>query len=148
MNLEQYFTVSHSDYTQYTFYSEGPNGRIEKVISFNRIPNMSENFYNLSFGDWDHRLLKINHLAISNNSDLEKILATVASTVFKFLVRHPYAFVYAEGATLSRTRLYPMKIAAHWLTICKLMHAYGWINNQWKPFQKGVNYEAFLAELK
>jgi hypothetical protein len=148
MNLEQYLAVPNNDHTVYTFYSEGSNGRIEKVVSYHRIKDSQENLFNLSFGDWNNEINDVDYLAISNNNDLEKILATVASTVVEFLQLNPTALIYAEGATPSRTRLYQMKIASHWSEIGKLLHVYGWTDNQWKPFQKGVNYEAFMAEIK
>src|SRR5688572_18026618 len=49
-----------------------------------------------------------------NNQDRDKILATVAAMVLEFTEHFPEVWVYAQGSTLARTRLYQMGIAAHW----------------------------------
>ena len=46
------------------------------------------NIYNLAFGDWDAAKSRINDKAISNNSDREKILTTVAATAIVFTNRN------------------------------------------------------------
>lgn len=148
MDLEQYPFVFSNDHRRYTFYSEGPKGRIEKTVSFYRFPTLYQKIFNLGFGDWDSNKQRIDDLAISNNSDLEKILATIAATAIDFLQQNPDALIFAEGATASRTRLYQIKISVHWSEICKVLDIYSRIDDQWMPFQKGTNYEAFLAQLK
>lgn len=88
---------------------------------------------------------KINDLAISDNKDTEKILATVAATVLEFTQHFPDIMVYATGSTPARTRLYQMGISANWAEIESILKIFGFNSGQWQPFQQNINYEAFLA---
>ena len=47
----------------------------------------------------------INDLSITNNGDSLKVLATVASTVYAFLEKHPNAYILATGSTNVWTKL-------------------------------------------
>jgi hypothetical protein len=38
-----------------------------------------------------------------------------------------------------------MGIAANWTEIEPLLIVYGYTNDDWRPFEKNINYEAFLA---
>jgi len=42
-------------------------------------------------------------------------------------------------------RLYQMGIASAWQEIKERYDILGKCNNNWKPYKKGVNYEAFLV---
>jgi len=84
----------------------------------------------------------------SNNSDKQKVLVTVARTVFRFMKDHFDAVVIAQGSTSSRTRLYQMGIASFWDEINMHFNVYGLIERQWEPFQRKRNYQAFLLENK
>lgn len=57
---------------------------------------------------------------------------------------HPKATIFAAGSTASRTRLYQMGIARILKEINQFYEIQGSINDLWEPFQKGVNYNAFL----
>jgi TRAP-type uncharacterized transport system substrate-binding protein len=76
------------------------------------------------------------------------VLATVAATVIDFMEDHPDAIIIATGSTLSRTRLYQMGIAKVSDEINQGFEIQGYINNSWQPFQKGVNYSAFLLKAR
>lgn len=148
MNLEKYMVASSKDYKSYEFFSEGPNGRIKKVIVFSKPANRQENIFNLAFGDWNEKQKKLNDRVISNNNDREKILATVASSVLEFIEHYPDAIVYAEGSTPSRTRLYQMGISAYFFEITQWLEVYGFRFGNWEAFQLGQNYEAFAVKIK
>jgi hypothetical protein len=75
-------------------------------------------------------------------------LATVATIVDIFTRPFDDVTIVAEGSTPARTRLYQMGIVAHYQEIEILFHIYGFINNEWQPFKKGVNYEAFAVRRK
>jgi hypothetical protein len=148
MNLEKYSIVVNQDHRSYEFYSEGPKGRIKKIIYYQLMTKWGDNIYNLAFGDWIENSKKVNDKVISNNNDRQKILATVASTVLDFIQYHPDSYVYAEGSTASRTRLYQMGIAAYWDEITQEFEIYGFRLGDWEPFQSGINYEAFAVKIK
>lgn len=77
--------------------------------------------------------------------DKHKILATVAATVLEFTAHFPDVWVYAQGSTMVRTRLYQMGIAANWSKIEPLLQVYGYAKQKWQSFRKAVNYEAFIV---
>ena len=93
-------------------------------------------------------LNQIDDLAITNNRDSKKVLATVAAIILNFTERFHDMSVYAMGSTPARTRLYQMGIVAHYQEIEKLLIIYGYKNNEWQPFKKGVAYEAFAVRRK
>ena len=103
MNLPQYKTNPDEDLHSFSFISEGKNGKIEKVIRYEKITN---DVFNLGFGDKDSITGKINDKVVTNNGDTEKVLATVVSTVFTFTERNPNAYIYATGSNHVRNRLY------------------------------------------
>src|ERR1700679_3254716 len=104
MNEESYHFKKEPEIFYYEFFSEGPNGKIKKVVQFQQIPN-SVNIYKLGFGDFNEDLGDIDDLSVSNNQDTQKVLATVARTVVDFMQQHSGSIVIAKGSTKSRTRL-------------------------------------------
>jgi hypothetical protein len=55
--------VITDDLFTYEFYSEGPAGKIRKIISYERV---AENFYNLAFGDWNRGHQRVDDSTRSN----------------------------------------------------------------------------------
>lgn len=147
MQEDSYQVKQSQQIYQYEFFSEGPKGRIRKVIQFQSTGGYS-NLFNLAFGDWDEKRRTINDTVKSNNGDRQKILITIAQTVFTFMKIHPDAMVIAQGSTPSRTRLYQMGIAAFWNEIETNFDVHGLIGSQWEPFTEKRNYQAFLLENK
>lgn len=145
MNLERYDFVVSPDHLEYRFFSEGPQGQIKKIVRFQQF-NEAGNTFNLVFGNSNENSSVINDSAISNNHDADKILATVAIIVHEFTSRFPKAIIYAEGSTLSRTRLYQMGINRQYNVIRSMFDIFGLTeNNELEPFTKGKNYEALLV---
>jgi len=64
MERERYDIERSEDDFVYWFYSEGPKGRIEKVIRFQRTSELGRNAFNLSFGDWDESAGRLNDRSI------------------------------------------------------------------------------------
>jgi hypothetical protein len=133
----------------YEFYSEGPKGNIKKIVRYSLIQEKPYKIYNLGFGDWDETENDVDDMVNTNNQDRQRVLATVADTVMDFLKNHPKASVFAKGSTKSRTRLYQMNIAAFWDEISDASFIVkGYLNKVWQPFQKGINFEAFIIRKK
>ena len=82
---------------------------------------------------------------MTNNLDRKRILIIVAKTLLEFTAYFPDALVYARGSTPSRTRLYQMEVLANLKEIGKILEVFGFINGHWAPFERNVNYEAFLV---
>lgn len=133
----------------YEFYSEGPKGVIKKVVRYNLIQEIPFKIYNLGFGDWNEKENDVDDMVNTNNQDRQRVLATVANTVIDFLTHDPEVSVFAKGSTKSRTRLYQMNITAFWNEIVDGSFVVnGYLNEEWLPFQKGINFEAFIIRKK
>jgi hypothetical protein len=146
MNLERYEINSTDSFTQYEFYSQGPKGVIKKIICFDKI---SDDCYNLSFGDIISETGIFSDLNTSNNEDAEKVLITIAIAVFTFTEKHPAVTIHAEGSSPSRTRLYRIYINKYWKIINRHFFITGkLINGMWTKFRKNKEYGAFAATRK
>lgn len=108
MNKPKDLYKTEDKFTIYEFVSEGPKGSIKKIVEYTE--TATENVYNLGFGDYDESTKSINDLSVTNNSDSLKVLATVASTVYAFMEKHPNSYILATGSTNVRTRLYRIGI--------------------------------------
>src|SRR5579875_2670450 len=97
MKLDKYALKAGQDLTIFEFTSEGTKGVIRKIILFQ--PTTEPHLYNLAFGDRDPMTGGINDMAVSNNGDTDKVLATVVAALYAFFDRYPNAFVYATGST-------------------------------------------------
>jgi hypothetical protein len=148
MNLAKYTIITGPSEFYYEFYSEGPNGRIRKIVRFTPLTEYEDNHYNLYLGDWLEAEGRASDTAVSNNNDRKKILATVASIIVHFTFQKPEAIIFAEGSTPSRTRLYQTGIAAHWSEIDESFDLHGFREGKWERFQKNRSYEAFLLHRK
>jgi hypothetical protein len=146
MKLPRYQLKTSETLWTFEFISEGPRGKIPKLIQFNET-NL-KGVYNLAFGDKDETTGKIDDLVISNNGDSEKVLATVIASVYAFTDKYPDAYIYATGSTASRTRLYRMGISKYLDEVMKDFEIYGEIDNAWEPYEKDYDYLSFLVKRK
>ena len=146
MKLGRYELTSAENFTIFEFISNGPNGKIPKVIQFSS--TRYENVFNLAFGDKHPETGELDDFAISNNKDTEKILATVAASVYAFSENHPGAWVYATGSTDARTRLYRIGLTKYLEEAESVFEILGQRYFEWEPFEKGKNYEAFAVKMK
>jgi hypothetical protein len=85
---------------------------------------------------------------VTNNEDKNKVLATVGNTIIDFTNYYGSHYIYAEGSTPARTRLYQMGIANLWDEINTQFWVYGLRDDNWYLFEKNVNYDAFLVKRK
>ena len=147
MNNPKYLYKTEQKFTIFEFVSEGPKGRIRKMVEYTE--TATENVYNLGFGDYDEIANAINDISVTNNGDSLKVLATVASTVYAFLEKHPNAYILATGSTNVRTRLYRMGITNNLAEINEDFVVYGLTDKGiWDDFVVGEDYEAFLITKK
>ena len=130
----------------YEFTSQGPKGKIRKIVEYSA--TTVENVYNLAFGDYDESVDGINDKSITNNGDSQKVLATVASTVYAFTGHYPDAWVHVTGSTIVRTRLYRMGITNNLTEIAEDFYVFGLRDDKWERFIVGEDYEAFLVTRK
>jgi hypothetical protein len=141
MKLPSYkMSVGKSNHV-FEFTSIGKKGKIEKMIVFEE--TTTQGFYNLAFGDKDIITGMLNDIKVSNNGDSEKVLATIVRAVYIFLELNPNVWIYAEGSTKSRTRLYRMGITKYIKEAELDFYIFGSINNSWEKFTLNVDYESF-----
>ena len=148
MKEEKYNFKKLAEEHYYEFFSEGPKGKIKKVVSYRLIEEFPSRIYNLGFGDWNQEQGDVDDTVATNNRDRQKVLATVANTVLDFTKTHPDALIFAQGSTPARTRLYQMGIGNFFDEIGALLLVIGYYNGDWQPFEKGKNYQAFLIKRK
>ncbi|MFH1005200.1 MAG: hypothetical protein V1781_06880 [Bacteroidota bacterium] len=146
MKYPRYEYCSENQLMYYEFTSEGLKGKIKKLVEYSA--TSVENVYNLAFGDYDESIDSINDKSITNNGDSQKVLATVASTVYAFTGHYPNAWVHVTGSTNVRTRLYRMGITNNITEITDDFFVFGLQNDKWEPFIVGEDYEAFLITRK
>lgn len=88
---------------------------------------------------------EVDDTVISDNGDGQKVLATVAATVYAFTDKYPEAWIYATGSTKSRTRLYRIGLTNNLDDITEGFELYGQRGGEWQEFVSGIEYEAFLV---
>lgn len=76
----------------YEFVSEGNRNSIHKMVQYQ--PTSLKKIYNLAFGDNDIATGEVSDMVITNNGDRDKVLTTVATTVYAFTEQYPNAWVY------------------------------------------------------
>lgn len=137
-------------FDSHRFFSEGSNGRFELRTFITRVGrNSRQNLFNVGFGVWDDVLQKVDDTAETKNGDFRRILGTIATIALNFLQQYPSAFLYAEGSTPVRTRLYQREISNVLDEIPKELRVFGFIkkNETFVDYQKGVNFDGFLLSL-
>jgi hypothetical protein len=146
MKLDRYELKSDEQFTIFEFLSEGPKGKIEKVIQFSLV-NQS-NLFNLAFGDKDPETGEIDDRIVTDNGDSEKVLATVVAAIYAFCDKFPKAWVYATGSTAARTRLYRMGITRYFDIVEEDFEIFGQASSEWERFEKAKDYQAFVIQRK
>jgi len=144
MNLDKYQIKTGENLATFEFVSEGPNGKIQKVVQF--ILTRYQNIFNLAFGDKDLETGEIDDFVISNNGDTEKVLATIVASIYIFSEQHPECWIYATGSTKARTRLYRIGISKYLSEAEKDFEIFGQIDGEWESFEREKNYEAFAIK--
>jgi hypothetical protein len=107
----------NSTHEVFTFVSKSKNGEATKRVIFGMIE--MPDIYNLAFGDVQEDG-SINDFSISDNNDMEKILATIAKIIGLFFDKHPKSTVFFTGSTMARTRLYRMAIGHNWAELSNI----------------------------
>lgn len=146
-NYDRYPCVDISSSKKiFEFISIGPQGNIRKTIKFQKIA--SQNVYNLVFGNLNSDG-SIDDLTINNNNDRDKILFTIAGTVFDFTQQYPDSYVFFRGSTKGRTRLYRMAITVNFEILSLTFDIWGFDNEgNIEPFHRSKDYDAFLVRRK
>lgn len=150
MQYEKYNNVAaSSDKLEFQFESEGPKGKIKKVVQFAQTQN--EAIYNLAFGN-QNKDGSVDDETTNDNKDRNKILATVAATVYEFTAQYPDKMVFFCGSTPERTRLYRIALSVNLAQLKKDFRIYGVLKGigtfERVAFKSGVDYFGFIVKRK
>ncbi len=146
MKIDKYPVKIGETSMVFEFISEGLRGSIPKLVIYSE--THLHNFYNLGFGDKDVTTGQIDDGVVTNNGDSEKVLATVASTLYIFMDKFPDAMVFATGSTKVRTQLYRIGISNNLAEIEEDYEVYGLVGESWHPFHKQTEFDRFLVVKK
>ena len=146
MKLPKYHLKAESKFTRFEFISEGTKGAIRKLIEFQTTSDID--VYNLAFGDKETATGNLDDLAVTNNGDTEKVLATVVAALYVFFDNYHTAYVYATGSTKGRTRLYRMGITKFYKEMQKDFYLYGQLGDDYSELELDKEYDGFLAQRK
>lgn len=130
---------------RFEFESVSEYKRIRKIIEFRQldIPNL----YNVALvdvlqdGSYDD-------MRISDNNDMETVMATVMKIIQLFLTSHIKAKVMIMGSTASRTRLYRIIINKYLSDFELNYEIHGIVDWKNEVFRRNKNYDAFLIFLR
>lgn len=146
MILPKYPLSSSNQLMTFEFESEGKFGRVSKLVAYQQT-NL-KGVFNLAFGDKNDETGQINDWVTTDNGDRDKVLATVAATVYAFTDKYPDSWVYLTGSTKSRTRLYRMGISKFIDELNQDFEVYGQLNDSWEKFRRETEFEGFLVRRK
>ncbi|MBL7729115.1 MAG: hypothetical protein JNM68_15570 [Dinghuibacter sp.] len=146
MELPKYPLKADPSLMVFEFTSTGPKGNISKIIRYDKT-GINE-VYHLGFGNKDEETNAIDYYHVDNNGDTEKILATVAATLYLFFDKHPGVWVYAKGSTPARNRLYRGGITRFITLIESDFEIMGLHEKKWVPFSKQLVCDAFMVKQK
>jgi hypothetical protein len=146
MQSEFYPFQSDDDRHYFEFLSVGPEKTIEKAVVFTLV-DASTNLFNLALVDI---LSDGSHCdkIVSNNGDLEKVMATVAECIAVFFEHYPSAGVYVKGSTPSRNRLYRIVFSRELSKIKKYYELHGLTGSFIESFEANKSYDVYLLKLK
>lgn len=146
MSFQGYKLDSANKKRIFTFESVNPvTGRtIQKVVSYDPVTKAGAKYYNLGFADYDPRSNRLlSDTDISDNGDMRKVIATVASTLEPFFQKHPQAIVHIEGSDQTRHDYYHKLIRDYGKMIPDKYDIEGFVDkeNRIEPFQAGRKYK-------
>ncbi|MFN8429136.1 MAG: hypothetical protein U0V04_04090 [Spirosomataceae bacterium] len=146
MKIPCYDFESSPDGLRFEFDSISDRKKIRKVVEFTPLPQNPE-IFNLGFGDMKNDGT-IDDLIVSNNQDMEKVLATIIQIIFEFFKTRTGKIILILGSTASRSRLYQIVIAKNITEMNDILLVKGIRNGEVEDFVSEVNYEGFFIKMK
>jgi len=150
MHYSKYDVSVSMAYDYFEFISVGSKGEILKAILFHQT-EANPSFYNCILGDVKEDG-RIDAWVITNNGDMEKVLATVVAAAFVFSFQYPDCHIVLKGSNKIRTRLYRMAINVNYDTLIEDFDISGMFEADEiiEHFEKGTvkDYDAFLVKRK
>ncbi|MGN7890363.1 DUF6934 family protein [Dyadobacter sp. 22481] len=132
------------DYLFFWFESQSEQRKIVKMVELTKV---TENIYNLAFGDVDETGV-LDDLVVSNNGDMRKTLATVVQVIVTFFGAYPDKQLYFTGSSPARTRLYRAILSREAENWNEVFDITGILGGETFPFQNSIAYEGFMISRK
>lgn len=164
MNKEVYPVYSVPGARVFRFDSEGPHGKIRKMVVIDPLENafarlMPGEYYNLAFGDLktENGIWELDDSKRSNNGDMPKVVATVAQIAIDFLRKNCGATLYFTGYLDSksikagqnqRNILYQRAIDSNWEFLSAEFVVKGIKAKEPVDYIRGQQYDAILISRK
>jgi hypothetical protein len=145
MKQEYYEYYSDNQCLYFEFESVSKSKTVKKIIVFSPLEN-NQNLYNLALADANEDG-SFSDKAVTNNDDMEKVIATVIQAILRFFEKYPSKWVYIEGSTPDRTRLYRIVISKELLEVKKIVDIYGILGAEIEEFIKNRAYDSFVLAL-
>jgi hypothetical protein len=145
MNVKPYSINYDSKRLTFGFESISQKQVIQKIVLFSPL-NETATIFNLALCDLDENG-ELHDDIISNNDDVEKIMATVIAIIGLFFETQPNKKVFFESNSPARTRLYQIAINKVFDSLSSFLIE-GIIENKIEIFQKNKNYTAFFVSKK
>lgn len=150
MDYKGYLLSANADFTLFEFISTGSKGIIRKAIKYTQ--TLNQDVYNLGFGDIvfsDDTTIEIDDSTLSNNGDLDKVIATIVASIYVFVGHHPKAYVLFGSSNNAKLRLYRMFLSRHYEEISQVFVVFGAIHNIEGrlinvPFDPSANVEGYF----
>lgn len=147
MHYPHYTFAYEPDTEEYHFESIGSKGIIHKIVIFSMaVPEF--NIFNLGLVDYNPETGSMSDTSVSDNDDLNKILATIFQISVDYTRRKPNHLVAFQGTTPPRNRLYRMAINHAFEDISQIFDVYGFYKDEWEFFTPNKSYDLFLIKLK
>lgn len=88
MGLEHYYPYSISqNFLDFIFESDGPNGKIIKVVRYSPQNADGMTYFNLGFGDLNSATGKVDDISISDNRDTDKLISPCRKGCFRIYIK-------------------------------------------------------------
>ena len=128
----------------YTFVSKGPKGVIKKFVVYQ--PTDSPDEYSIAL--LDETAAGFSDSTVSDNKDMDRVLATVIETMTLFLDQNPYASLVFTGSSEARTRLYRAVVSRYVDRVSEKFDIYGVVNDDYEKFVVSRPYTSFIIRLR
>ena len=145
MNVKPYAVSYDSKRITFGFESVSNRQIIEKIVLFSPLDETAAVF-NLALCDLDENG-ELKDDIVSNNDDVEKVMATMIIIIELFFEANPDKKVFFEGNSPARTRLYQIVINKTFDNLPSFLIE-GITENKVERFQKNKNYTAFFVSKK
>ncbi|TDB61778.1 DUF6934 family protein [Arundinibacter roseus] len=130
---------------RFEFLSISDQKTIKKIVRYTET-NIAQ-LYNLSLTDLLDDGTE-SDMVISNNQDMEIILATVFRTFHVFLTAYPACQIFFMGSTPVRTRLYQIAVTRELTNALEVFDIKGLTDTGFEQFVVNKPYQAFVFSLK